>query len=76
MIIKCYENVFNVTETLQNGKERQIKKSVLSPIFKDGKHISQSDRIDKCIKALTEMHFYNIEFLETKTKVLLTTEEL
>lgn len=28
MKVKYYETIFEVTETLQNGKERRIKKSV------------------------------------------------
>lgn len=31
MKVTYYETVFRVTETLQNGKERHIKKSVLTP---------------------------------------------
>lgn len=76
MIIKCYENIFNVTETLQNGKERRVKKSVLSPIFKNGKHVIQLDRVDRCVKELEALHYYDIEFIETKTKTLITIENL
>lgn len=76
MIIKCYENIFNVTETLQNGKERRVKKSVLSPIFKDGRHVIQLDRVDRCIKELEALHYYDIKFIETKTKTFITTDNL
>lgn len=76
MIIKCYENIFNVSETLQNGKERRVKKSVLSPIFKNGKHVIQLDRVDRCVKELEALHYYNIEFIETKTKTFIVTDSL
>ena len=73
MKVKYYETVFKVTETLQNGKERQIKKSVLSPIFINGKHHIEIDRIRKAESALKEEHYYNIEYIETKTKELIFT---
>lgn len=71
----CYEVVFNVTETLQNGKERTIKKSILSPIFsKEGKHITTEERVKKGTAVLKEMHYYNIQYIETKCKTLIWTE--
>lgn len=75
MIKKYYETIFEVTETCQNGKERRIRKSVLSPIFKNGRHVIEEDRVNKGIKALEEMHYYNIVAVETKTKTLIFTEE-
>ena len=75
----CYECIFRVTETLQNGKERTIKKSVLSPIFRtveNGKqlHITEAERAAKGSAILKEMHYYNIEYLETKCKTLIWTD--
>lgn len=76
MIIKCYEEIFKVTETLQNGKERTCKKSVLCPIFKAGRHVIEFDRIDKAIKELSACNYYNIEHVETKYKTLIVTDNL
>ena len=76
MIIKCYEEIFKVTETLQNGKERTIKKSVLCPIFKDGKHVIAFDRIDRAIVILSDLGYYDIEHIETKLKKLIATDDL
>lgn len=75
MIKKYYEAIYEVTETCQNGNERRIKKSVLSPIFKNGRHVIELDRVDKGIKTLEEMHYYDIEYIETKTRTLIFTEE-
>lgn len=74
MKVKYYETIFRVTETLQNGKERRIKKSVLSPIFINGRHHIELDRINKAEKALKEEHYYDIEYVETKTKEVIFTE--
>lgn len=76
MIIKCYEEIFKVTETLQNGKERTYKKSVLCPIFKDGKHVIELTRIDKAAAQLKALHYYNIEHIETKHKEIIVTDNL
>ena len=69
-----YELTFKVTETLQNGKERRVNKTVLSPIFRDGKFIIESERIEKGIMVLKEEHYYNIEYLGIKKKTILWTE--
>lgn len=68
-----YEVVFLVTETMQNGDERQMKKSVLIPHFDEvtGKHIPEEQRIVRGEKALTEEHFYDILYLETKNKTII-----
>lgn len=68
-----YEVIFEVTETLQNGKERRIKKGVLIPRFdeKTGKHIPPEAQIARGEKALKESHFYNIVYVETKNKTLI-----
>lgn len=75
MVIKCYEDIYLVTETLQNGKERRFKKSVLSPRFKDGKHIIELDRGAKGKKALEELNYYNIEYVDTKIKTIVVTDD-
>lgn len=61
-----YQMIFSVTETLQNGKEKTHKKSVMSPRFRDGKHITESERVQKGIELLKSKHYYNIKYLETK----------
>lgn len=76
MIIKCYEEIFKVTETLQNGKERTCKKSVLCPIFKAGRHVIAFDRIDQAIVELSDLGYYDIEHIETKYKTLIVTDNL
>lgn len=72
MVNRVYEVIFEVTETCQNGNERRHKVSVYAPIFKDGRHVVQLDRVEKCTAALKEQHYYDIEYIETKTKVLIT----
>ena len=76
MIIKCYEAIFKVTETLQNGKERRVKKSVLCPIFKNGRHVIEFNRIDKAIEELKALNYYDIEYIETKPKSIIVTDNL
>ena len=76
MIIKCYEEIFKVTETLQNGKERTCKKSVLCPIFKAGRHVIEFDRIDRAIIELGDLGYYDTEHIETKFKKLIVTDDL
>lgn len=73
MKVIYYETVFKVTETLQNGKERRIKKSVLTPIFVNGKRHIVIDRIRKAEDALKAEHYYNIEYIETKIKEVIYT---
>lgn len=69
-----YECIFLVTETLQNGKERRIKKSVLSPRFRNGKHVTERERVSAGMKILEDEYYYNIEYLETKNKTILYME--
>ena len=77
MIIKCYEVVFKVTETQGNGKEWTHRKSVLTPIVKNGKHVIELNRVEKALKVLEDSkRYYNIEYIETKPKTLLVTEIL
>jgi hypothetical protein len=71
MKVKYYETIFEVTETLQNGKERRIKKSVYSEIFRDGKHISAEERLRRGVDALKAEHYYNIVYIDTKTTFLI-----
>lgn len=73
MKVTYYETVFKVTETLQNGKERRIKKSVLTPMFINGRHHIKIDRIEKAEDALKSEHYYDIEYIETKTKEVIYT---
>ena len=74
--MKYYEMIFEVTETCNNGNERRIKKSVFSPIFRNGKHIIELDRVNKAVKVLESRHYYNIEYVDTKTATLLFTDEV
>jgi hypothetical protein len=68
-----YEVTFEVTETLQNGKERRIKKAVLMPTvdFKTRKHLDLDTRIMRGYKALADAHYYNIEYVDTKNKTII-----
>ena len=61
-----YETIFMCTETLQNGKERRIKKSVFAEMFIDGKNNGIEQRILKGTKALESLHYYKIEYIDTK----------
>ena len=70
----CYETIFCVTETCNNGKERRIKKSVYSPRFRNGKHLTEQERISEGTFILKAEHYYNIEYLETKSKTILYIE--
>ena len=73
MKVKLYDVVFDVTETLQNGKERRVKKSVLMPVFdpRTKKHLDLDTRIMRGYSALVDANYYNIEYSETKTKVVI-----
>lgn len=67
-----YEVVFEATETLQNGKERTVRKSVLMPHFNDaGRHICPAEQIERGEQALREAYYYNIKHIETKNKTLI-----
>ena len=76
MLVECYEMIFRVTETLQNGNERTFKKSVYSPIFRNGHHLIELDRIQKATAELESLHYYNIQHVETKKKTFITTGNL
>lgn len=68
-----YEVIFEATETLQNGKEHRVRKSVLMPHFDEqtNKHISPEMQFARGKKALEEAHFYKIVYIETKNKTLI-----
>lgn len=70
----CYETIFCVTETCNNGNERRIKKSVLFPRFRNGIHVTEQERISAGTDILKAEHYYNIEYLETKNKTILYAE--
>lgn len=66
-----YEVIFEVTETLQNGKERRVKKSVFMPRFRHGKHVPPEEQIARGEAALKDAQYYNIVYVETKNKTLI-----
>lgn len=66
-----YEVIFEATETLQNGKERRVRKSVFMPRFKHGKHVSPEDQISRGEAALKDARYYNIVYISTKATVLI-----
>lgn len=72
MKVLVYEVVFRATETLQNGNERTINKSVFMKPFDEttGKHNSPEMQIEKGIAALRAEHYYNISYVGTKTKTV------
>lgn len=59
--------VFQVTETLQNGKERTIKKEIYR---KYGKHTILENSIQIATELLKENNFYNIKYLNVKETYL------
>lgn len=73
MKVKFYEVIFSATETLQNGNERIVKKSVFMKPFDEatGKHNSPEMQIAKGTEALRAEHYYNITYVETKIKTML-----
>lgn len=66
-----YEVIFEATETLQNGKERRVKKSVFMPRFSHGKHIPPEEQIARGEAALKDAHYYNIVYISTKATILI-----
>ncbi len=71
-----YEMTFDCAETCLNGKERRIKKTVLSPIFRNNKHVVEIDRIQRAVEALMDEHYYDIAYLGTKRKTVIFSEEV
>lgn len=66
-----YEVIFEATETLQNGKERRVKKSVFVPRFRHGKHTPPEEQIARGEAALKDAHYYNIVYISTKATTLI-----
>ena len=66
-----YEVIFEVTETLQNGKERRVKKSVFMPRFRHGKHVTPEEQIARGEAALKDANYYGIIYITTKATVLI-----
>lgn len=70
---QMYEVIFEATETLQNGKERRVRKGILmdcvNPVT--NRHTSPEQQIARGEAALKEAYFYNIVYIETKKKTLI-----
>ncbi len=64
---RMYKVIFNVTETLQNGKERRVQKVVYMPRFDEEtkRHISPEEQIARGTAALKAERYYNIEYGST-----------
>lgn len=73
MKVQYYEEVFEVTETCNNGNERRIKKSVLCQPFSSetGRHRPTEQRVSAAAEVLKSEHYYNIVHIESKIKNLL-----
>lgn len=73
--MKFYVDIFEVTETCQNGNERTFRKSVYSEIFtyENGRTINNgiNIRVPKAKAVLEQNHYYNIKYIESKTTDLL-----
>ena len=62
-----YEVKFKATRTCQNGNEKTEIKTVFVPRFDDhNKHVTPEIQIATARMILTENHFYNLEYIETK----------
>ena len=66
-----YEVIFEVTETLQNGKERKINKSVYMSPLVESIHVSLALQIEKGTAALKKENYSNIQYVTTKNKYFL-----
>lgn len=67
-----YEVIFECTETLQNGKERRVKKSVFMPRYDENNHHNSTEkRIAKGTEALKEANYYGIIYIKTITTILI-----
>lgn len=66
----CFELLFQVTETLNNGKERTFKKKLLSPRFRNGHYITEANAALKGIELLQNMHYYRIKYMGRTCKTL------
>lgn len=75
MKIALYKVHFRATQALGNGKERRTIQTVYMPRF-DGatrKHITEEQRIERGVQALTEAGFYDIEYGSTIATELIVT---
>ena len=72
--MKFYVQKYRVTETCQNGKERQITKEILIPMERDGHPLIIFNRGERAEALLREHHYYDIEFLYETTKDILIVE--
>ena len=68
-----YKVNFYATETLGNGKERRVMKSVYIPRFDDltRRHITEEERIARGTAVLLAEHYYNIQYRSTIATELL-----
>jgi len=66
-----FENIFMVTMTCNNGNERRIKKSVYSPRFRNGKFLTEQERIKEGTEILKAECYYNIEYIKAVPTSLL-----
>jgi hypothetical protein len=76
---KFYELTFQVTETCNNGKERTLKKTVITAPFHWEKgilvHTSPEYSIPLAKEALEEQHYYNIKYISTKVTYITITDD-
>ena len=70
-----YELTFDCCETLQNGRERRVKKKVLIERFTDGKHNGEEECIRRAADALRKEYYYDITYVGTKCTSLIFAEE-
>lgn len=68
---QVFAMTFEVTTTLQSGKERTVKKKVYSDRFKNGRFFVEDERIRQATELLRAQHYYNIKYLETNATSLL-----
>ncbi len=69
-----FENIFLVTKSCDNGNELSFKKSVYSPRFRNGKLLTEQERIAEGTEVLKAEHFYNIRFIKSKATNILYIE--
>lgn len=67
MKIELYKVNFYATKSLGNGKERRTLESVYMPRFDAAtrKHITEEQRIQRGVQALTAEGYYNIKYGST-----------
>ena len=73
---KIYSMEFMATETLQNGSEKRCKRTVYAPVFRTVNghkiHFGEEERISAAYEELRQNHYYNIEYIGTKCKSIMT----